>query len=243
VAGFKPVKQVRISEEIMDQLKAAILAGRFKPGQKLPSERELTAEFQASRVVVREAIRALELTGFVAIRQGPAGGAYVTELSFEHLGEAFLDLFLAGRLSAGELVQVRLLIEPEVARLAATLITPEAALRLRQTFEAEHRPAPSQAEWVFQNLKVHYLLAELSGNRFYQAIVSPILRLTQEMVVAVKPGQTVIHEHAEHEAIVRAVSAGRAEDAAGAMREHVARIGQGLVRLEQAYRQGKRAPA
>ena len=80
---FKPVKQPRISEEVLRQLKEAILLGQFKSGEKLPSERELTEEFRVSRGVIREAIRALEITGFVVTRQGPAGGAFVTELSFD----------------------------------------------------------------------------------------------------------------------------------------------------------------
>ena len=78
--AFKPVKQDRIAVAIVNQLKAAILSGRFKPGERMPTERELTEQFQVSRVVVREAIRELEIKGFVKILQGPSGGAYVTDL-------------------------------------------------------------------------------------------------------------------------------------------------------------------
>jgi GntR family transcriptional repressor for pyruvate dehydrogenase complex len=73
---FKPIKQFRISEEVLSQLKESILLGKFKSGEKLPSERELTEEFQVSRGVVREAIRILEITGFVTMRQGPTGGPH-----------------------------------------------------------------------------------------------------------------------------------------------------------------------
>ena len=99
MSHFRPIKQSRISEEVLRQLKEAILLRKFKSGEKLPSERELTEQFQVSRGVIREAIRALEITGFVITRQGPAGGAFVTELSFDHVGNAFLDLFLANRVS------------------------------------------------------------------------------------------------------------------------------------------------
>jgi len=58
---FKPIRQIRVSEEVLSQLKESILLGKFKSGEKLPSERELTEEFQVSRGVIREAIRALEL--------------------------------------------------------------------------------------------------------------------------------------------------------------------------------------
>ena len=70
---FKSVRQSRVSEAILAQLKEAILLEHFKSGEKLPSERELTEEFQVSRGVIREAIRVLEITGFVVLRQGPTG--------------------------------------------------------------------------------------------------------------------------------------------------------------------------
>ena len=124
---FKPVKQDRIAVAIVNQLKAAILSGRFKPGERMPTERELTEQFQVSRVVVREAIRELEIKGFVKILQGPTGGAYVTDLSFDHLNNAFLDLFHYNKLSVAELIQTRILIECEIARLAAANVDPEFA--------------------------------------------------------------------------------------------------------------------
>ena len=121
---FKPIKTSRVSEDVLLQLKEAILLGAYKSGDKLPSERELTLQFQVSRGVVREAVRALELSGFVEMRQGPAGGAFVTDLSFNQVGNAFLDLFLANKVSMAEVAEVRTHVEPKVARLAAIHMTP-----------------------------------------------------------------------------------------------------------------------
>jgi DNA-binding FadR family transcriptional regulator len=95
VASFRPIKQPRVSQEVREQLKQSILLGQFKAGDRLPSERDLVEEFQVSRVAIREALRALENSGFIITRQGVNGGAYVTELTFEHIANAFLDLFLA----------------------------------------------------------------------------------------------------------------------------------------------------
>ena len=133
--NFKPIKQPRISEEVFNQLKEAILSNDFRAGDRLPSERDLAEQFQVSRVAIREAIRALENNGFVSIRQGAAGGAFVTDLTFEQLASACLDLFLANKISIHELHQVRMLIEPEVARLATLNANPEFAKRLLKAFE------------------------------------------------------------------------------------------------------------
>jgi len=122
---FKPIRQTRVSEEVTEQIKQCILLGDFNAGDKLPAERELMEQFQVSRVAIREALRALENSGFVSTRQGATGGTYVIELSFENLSSAFIDLFLAEKISIPEMFHVRVLIEPEVARLAAMRITPE----------------------------------------------------------------------------------------------------------------------
>ena len=72
---FRPIKQSRISREVTEQLKHAILLGHFRTGDKLPPERELAEQFQVSRVAVRESLRVLESAGFLTTRQGVTGGA------------------------------------------------------------------------------------------------------------------------------------------------------------------------
>ena len=130
--NFKPVRQARVSEEVFNQLKQAILSNNFKSGDRMPPEKDLAELFQVSRAAVKEALRTLENTGFIEIRQGSAGGAYVTDLTFETLSSAALDLFLANKISIPELSQVRILIEPEVARLAALNADSENLRRLRE---------------------------------------------------------------------------------------------------------------
>src|SRR5512143_2053510 len=143
MAMFKPINQSRISAEVTEQLKQSILLGRFRSGEGLPAERELAEQFQVSRVAIREALRTLENSGFIITRQGANGGAYVTDLSFEFLANAFVDLFLADKISIPELHRVRLIIEPEIARLAALAITPEYTQRLMKAMGAEEVPTSS----------------------------------------------------------------------------------------------------
>jgi len=237
--SFKPVKQARASEEVLGQIKQAILGGEYPAGGKLPSERELCEQFHVSRVVVREAIRALELTGFVRLRQGPSGGAFVQELTLDRLSSAFMDLFLTSKLSARELVEVRSHIEPETARLAASNPDGECATRLEKAFQEEHSETLTHSQWVSRNLAVHYILASMCRNRFYEAIVTPLLDLTLEMVLVVKPSHKVIHDHQEHELIIDAVISQDPDAAAQAMKEHVSKVGASLIELERDYRRKK----
>jgi GntR family transcriptional repressor for pyruvate dehydrogenase complex len=233
---FRPIRQFRISQEVLSQLKEAILLGKFKFGEKLPSERELTEEFQVSRGVIREAIRILEITGFVTLRQGPTGGAFVTDLSFDHVGNAFLDLFLANKVSIPELANVRLFVEPEVARLAALNATGEDRKHLTEAQEGEFPSVSTTAARIIQFQRVHYVIAESCQNHFYEAISKSMLRLTFEVVEAVDPDHEALHMPGEHKHIIDAVISANAEAARAAMQTHMEKFCKSLLEMETAYR-------
>ena len=236
---FKPIKQPRISEEVAEQLKRAILRGDFAPGEKLPSEQRLSEQFQVSRLSIREALHKLENFGFVVTRQGVTGGAYVIDLTFQTLTNGFLDLFLAGKISIPELHQLRVVIEPEIARLAALAITPEHARRLMEIHFAEKPPFHSISERFERRVGVHYTLAQISGNRFFEAIRRSTLELTFQYVTTVDIGQEhlgLLHPPEMHRPIVDAVIAGDSVGAYEAMRKHAIQFGEALLNLQEIYR-------
>jgi GntR family transcriptional repressor for pyruvate dehydrogenase complex len=242
MARFKPIRPVRISAEVAEQLKQSILLGQFKAGQRLPSERDLAEEFQVSRVAIREALRSLENSGFIHTRQGAAGGAFVTDLTFDHLAQSFLDLFLAEKISLPELYKVRLLIEPEMARLAAAHITPEYAQRLREALEAEEDPIQSLEEDVERKTAIHFILAEMCGNRFFEALVRSLMELTHRVVEAGDPDFHFIHPAGMHRPIVEAVLTGNPQQAARAMKRHAVEFGKILIAREQTFRRKQSSP-
>lgn len=239
---FKPIRQFRVSEEVADQLKQSILGGNFNTGDKLPAERDLAEELHVSRVAIREALRKLENSGFIVTRQGATGGAYVVDLTFEYLVSAFLDLFLADKISIPELRQVRLIIEPEVAHLAAARVTPEYAQRLKNSLEAEELRISSLSEDMEKKQKVHIILAEMSRNRILEALVRSLMGLTRRAVEAAEADPRFMHPSGMHRPIVEAVLAGDAEAAAAAMKKHSIEFGENLMKMEKAYREKKSLP-
>ena len=80
---FAPIRVARRYEGVVEQIREMILKGKFKPGDKLPSERQLCEEFEVGRPSVREALRALEITGLIEIRHGE--GAFVKDIDFTHV--------------------------------------------------------------------------------------------------------------------------------------------------------------
>ena len=238
--NFKPIKQPRVSEEVFNQLKKEILSNDFKAGDRLPPERELAEQFQVSRIAIREAIRALENSGFITIRQGATGGAFVTDLSFEQLAGACLDLFLANKISIHELHQVRILLEPEVARLATLNADTASKERLKKAFEAEHPAGASLSEDIASATKVHFILAEMCGNRFLEAIVNSVIKLNASILEEIKPDPPhSIHPPGLHLPMIEAVLAGNPEAAAEAMKNHALIFYENLINLEKNYRDRK----
>ncbi len=239
MSQFKPIKQPRVSEEVAEQLKQAILRGEFAPGEKLPSEQRLSEQFQVSRLSIREALHKLEHFGFVVTRQGVTGGAYVIDLTFQTLTNGFLDLFMAGKVSIPELHQLRVVIEPEIARLAATMVTPEQARQLQEVHMAERQPLKTVAEHFEKRLGVHYVLTQICGNRFFEAIVRSTLELTFRYVMTVDIGQEhlgLLHPAEMHDPVVDAVISRDPDKAYAAMKKHAIEFGQVLLDLQEIYR-------
>ena len=240
MSKFKPIRQGRVSDEVAEQLKQSILLGHFEPGDKLPPERELAADFQVSRVAIRQALRVLENSGFIITRQGITGGAFITDLTSQHLANAFLDLLLADKISIPELHYVRRLVEPDVARLAAARITPEYALRLKEAFDAEGLPSSSVADEVDRKTTVHFILAEMCGNRFLEALVRSVIGLSKKIVETIDRSPRLLHPAGMHRQIVEAVTAGDPEKSSKAMEQHTMEFGENLMRMEKRYLKKKR---
>ncbi|MFH0977319.1 MAG: FadR/GntR family transcriptional regulator [Spirochaetota bacterium] len=238
MAKFKPIVQARISETVAEQLKESIFLGHFKSSDKLPPERELAKEFKVSRTAIREALRKLENSGFIITRQGSTGGAYVTDITFDHVADVFLDLFLTGKISVPELSQVRILVEPEVARLAALNINPEYAQMLKNTLDDEKLPEPSLSVDIAKKQRMHFILAEMCGNKFFEAIVRALMDLTKKVVEAVESAPQ-LHPVGMHNNIVKTVISGNGEAAFKAMKKHSIEFGKILVNMEKSYREKK----
>src|SRR2546425_9341159 len=116
---FSSVRTPRVYEHIVRQVERAIFEGRLGTGDRLPPERELVRQFRASRVAVREALRTLEHRGLIEVRHGSSGGHFVRHVDAGLLRRDFTTLLRLARVSVAHLLEARLLIEPEIARLAA----------------------------------------------------------------------------------------------------------------------------
>ena len=171
VTPFRPPLRRRIHEDVFEQVRDAILDGRFRPGDKLPPERELAEQFEVNRTSVREAIKRLEALGLVMVRQGD--GATVQPLI-----EASLDLlapmvFHGGRVDAQVLTEMSEVINPllvEMAQLAIERCRPDQLgemRRLRDLIADERRDREAR---FASGRDLIVLLSDMTGNRVWQML-------------------------------------------------------------------------
>ncbi|MFZ3032427.1 MAG: GntR family transcriptional regulator [Parvibaculum sp.] len=114
---FGPIKSARLFEEICTQIRAQLSLGKIGPGDKLPAERDLAEQFGVSRSAVREALRALEVSGLIELRKGVKGGAFMLAESAP-LTQSFENMLDLGRISMHDFTEARILITEVITRLA-----------------------------------------------------------------------------------------------------------------------------
>lgn len=114
---FGPIKSARLFEEICTQIWAQLSLGKIGPGDKLPAERDLAEQFGVSRSAVREALRALEVSGLIELRKGVKGGAFMLAESAP-LTQSFENMLDLGRISMHDFTEARILITEVITRLA-----------------------------------------------------------------------------------------------------------------------------
>lgn len=158
---FTPVKNTKVYEQVVEQVKKMIIEGTLKKGDKLPTERHLSDMLQVSRASVREAIRALEVIGIVESRQG--AGNYIRESFEQSLFEPLSMMFMLQESNPHEILELREVLELETSALAARKITEEEIVLLRQILD-EMLNCQDEDQNVVLDKQFHYTIAKASRN-------------------------------------------------------------------------------
>lgn len=226
-AMFNPVVADRISQLIVDQIKLLIREGRLKPGDRLPSERELCERFGVSRVTVREALRVLESGGLAEIRVGAKGGAFLTSPTADQLGAGLADLLTLAPVTAAQVTEARIVFEVGIIPMAVERATVEDIEELHALVE-EGRVALAQDTYTMDlSAAFHIRVAQCTHNPAIEMMVSsfhgPMLMSLNE---AQQAAPSMGHKGAsEHLALVKAIESRDAEAAVAVMRRHLQRTG------------------
>ncbi|QNE20802.1 FadR family transcriptional regulator [Kribbella qitaiheensis] len=220
-AVFRPVRAGNPFEETVERLLQAIKLGVVGPGERLPSERDLAARLNVSRVTLREAIRALTEAGYVESRRGRYGGTFVNS-----------QLPKPRRLSAKQLTRELGAGVDDALVLRAALETgaaEAAASRELTDAEAEHlkhclaeTSSASLADYRRMDSRLHLAIAEVSGSPSLTSATADVRMRLNELLDAIPLlAVNLDHSNRQHEVIIEAILAGDPTAARLAMQEHL----------------------
>ena len=169
------IKKTRIHEEVFGQIHELIKEGRFKARDQLPSERELAETFKVSRTSVREALRALESQGLIVSRTGM--GNFVVDLPVEALVGPLARLLIDEKNALADIFEMRKLIEPHIAALAAERATARDIAQL-QRIVAKQSAAVSRGETGGEaDAELHFTIGRATRNQALQKLVSGLMEM------------------------------------------------------------------
>jgi GntR family transcriptional repressor for pyruvate dehydrogenase complex len=215
---FRPIKRPRIYEEIANQIRAQILGGRLRPGDRLPNERDLSATLGVSRPVLRQALAALETLGLIESRVG--SGTFVSERSWT-VGQ-LATLLTTQRGLVTEPLEVRRIIEPPIARLAAERATPAEIAEAASWIDAQAARVAAGESMVAEDTAFHDTLARAGGNELLVRLVEALhemLRPSRERSLETPAGSRESLEW--HRRILAAVVERDGQRAEAEMRAHL----------------------
>jgi GntR family transcriptional repressor for pyruvate dehydrogenase complex len=218
--AFRPVRKTRVSQEIIGQVQDLISSGRLRPGDRLPSERALAQTLGVGRSTVREAIRAMESLGLLEARAGE--GTFLADPSGSQGRDPVTASLFQTWSTQSKLFEVRRVLEPGLAALAARRATPEQIEKLRAILSDQEREIRAGETGMKEDTTFHFVLAEATGNEVLLRIVDSLmdlLRRTRE--ASLQRGGRPARSLKQHRAILRAIEARNPALAERRMREHV----------------------
>lgn len=217
---FSPIKKTRVYEEIVAKIKEMITKGKLTDGDQLPVERELAEIFKVSRSSVREALRSLESQGFIESRQGD--GTYIASNSVESLVRPLATVIFSEKDEQMELLEMRRMIEPQIAYFAAERATEEEIDMMGKTLEIQEQEVAKGGFGMDVDKKFHYIMAKATKNKIILRIMDNIMDLLSEtrdryLQVEGRPKKSI----ARHRKILGAIKARDRRRAQTLMEEHL----------------------
>jgi len=221
---YKTVQTSRLYEQIVQQIEDSILTGVLKAGDQLPAERELAQQFGVSRTAVREAVKALREKGLVEAYSGR--GTFITNGTSQAIRQSLDRMIKIGQPNGFmQLVEVREMLEPEIAALAATRIEPQHLSSMREAIAVMDRERTDASAFIEADLDFHLALAEAALNPLILSLIDSIVGVLREQRTRIfeMPGGPERGQF-HHKRILEAVEQRDPEKARAAMRAHLKQV-------------------
>lgn len=235
---FSPIEHSRTADDVVAQVEMLILEGVMRVGDRLPGERELARQFDVSRPILRDALKALEARGLVVTR--PGGGTHVADVIGEVFAPPVMELITRHNKAAADYLEYRREVEGIAAEFAARRATPDDIALLAdvvQRMESVHRDGDFDAE-VAIDAEFHNAVSECAHNIVLLHTMRSCYRLLEDGVFL---SRTLIYRTptaretllGQHRAIFEAIRAADPQAARQAARDHIDYVEKAMVEAER----------
>jgi GntR family transcriptional regulator, transcriptional repressor for pyruvate dehydrogenase complex len=212
----------RGSDKMADQIKKLIFSRTLKPGDRLPSEREIALQFGTGRMVVREALRILEQSGLIYIKQGKGGGAHVKAFDITHTARSFSDAVRRSDVALRDLVEVRSATERTVIALAIERMDENDIGLLRENIKNTKETVLKGGLGWGQFVDFHLLVARATRNQLYEMVVESLVTIMRTFAEKVSPDLFSPKDHLrQHREIYDAIRTRDVTKAQDKMESHI----------------------
>ncbi len=237
---FDGVVTESLAKQIAEQIREAILDGRLKVDERLPTEMELAERFEVSRPTVREALKRLAAQNLIRSRRGPTGGTFVNRPSIADASRALTEsatlLVSLGEFSLTDIAEARDALQRSCARLAAARRTPEHLGRMAAEIAVQRDPSLSGEAFCASDVRFHRALVDAAGNPVLGFVMGSVIEALQpasNMVIDRFRDRTQAAD--QHQKLLDAVTAGNADAAEDAVAALIATLKAQYARAQDAW--------
>lgn len=178
---FEPLDKKRFFEQVAQLIREKILRENLQEGFRLPSEVQIANELHVSRSVVREALRILDVMGYILVKKGPQGGIFVSSLYHKPISDSFRSLAASGQITVDHLFDVRLQIEPFIIEKATVHAKNADIEKIAVMLKNASLHTDDAAQLKRANIDFHLLLAEASGNPVLSILMKSLTDILMEI--------------------------------------------------------------
>lgn len=230
---FSPIKGRRRVDEVANLLRQSIVEERVKVGERFPSEREMASQLGVGRLVVREALRALESASLIDVKRGIHGGCFVREATAGDVSRSFSNLLRMARVSLQNLLEARMGIETAIIAAAIERATASDLKKLKENVAGSRAllKEGSPKELRDKVHEFHVLLADASHNPLFSLLAASLIDVVNQYMDTL--GYTSIVSRStirEHEIIYGYVASGDVANATQSVCRHIKDDNQRLAR-------------
>lgn len=229
-APLTPIPRLTITDQIVERITAFILDERLRPGDKLPSERELMVRLGVGRSSLREAIKTLSALGIVVVQIGD--GMYVGRGQVAALSRPLSWGLLIGEHTVREVVEARFAVETALAKMAANNATDEELATIKTKLEAMRAGADRAETYTEADQDFHMAVAAAAHNGVLYHMLETLQHVIRVWIFKSYISHTIRYDAVpEHERIYQALVNHNSEEAEQAMVDHLTLAGNRLLTI------------